>query len=418
MAVSEYARQIVPFPAIERRSGLFFVTVIALASLSVCAVANDLRSQSPARNETWPTDRWAAATPESEGLSAERFATLDHEIRSGVYGNVDRMLVVRRGQLVIDGRYERDYRAISRGRVGPLGCGEGCTDHSRMHEFNYFHPEWHPFYQGREVHTLQSVTKSVAATVIGIAIGRGAVGSLDRPFLDFFKDRDLSRVDPRLRRATLFDLLTMRSGIEWHENDRPLDDTNTTWQLEQSRDWIGFTLSQPMEADPGTKWVYNSGGSHLMSGIIRAATGRFIDDYAAEFLFRPIGIRDFHWKNTPTGHPDAEGGLYLSAQDLARIGHLYLHDGIWNGRRILPAGWVANATARHARAVAPNWDYGLQWWVTSRNGADVWAGRGFGGQLLLVIPSREIVAVINSWNVFGDRSKNVFEPFLSALFEG
>ena len=262
------------------------------------------------------------------------------------------------------------------------------------------------------------MTKTVAATVIGIAMGRGAVGNLDRPFLDFFKDRDLSRVDPRLRRATLFDLLTMRSGIEWHENDRPLDDTNTTWQLEHSRDWIGFTLSQPMDADPGTKWVYNSGGSHLMSGIIRAATGRFIDDYAAEFLFRPIGIRDFHWKKTPTGHPDGEGGLYLSAQDLARIGYLYLHDGMWNGRRILPAGWVANATARHAKAGAPNWDYGLQWWVTSRNGADVWAGRGFGGQLLLVIPSREIVAVINSWNVFGEHSKNLFEPFLSALLEG
>ena len=144
------------------------------------------------------------------------------------------------------------------------------------------------------------------------------------PLLSFFKDRDLSRVDPRLQRATLADLLTMRSGIEWHEQDRPLDPTNTTVQLEWSKDWIAFTLSQPMDADPGTKWAYNSGGSALMAGIIRTATGRHIDEYANEWLFRPIGIRDFHWKKTPTGHPDTEGGLYLAADDLARIGYLYL----------------------------------------------------------------------------------------------
>ena len=157
----------------------------------------------------------------------------------------------------------------------------------------------------------------------------------------------------------------MRSGIEWHEQDRPLDETNTTVQLEWSQDWIQFTLNQPMDADPGTKWVYNSGGSQLMSGIIRAATGRFIDEYANEFLFRPIGINEFHWKKTPTGHPDTEGGLYLAAADLARIGYLYLHDGVWNGRRILPAGWVKNATTRHAHGDrAGTWDYGFQWWLT------------------------------------------------------
>jgi CubicO group peptidase (beta-lactamase class C family) len=317
--------------------------------------------------------------------------------------------------MVVDGRYPRDYTSISRGRVGPLGCGEGCTDKTWMHEFNYYHPNWHPFYQGRDVHTLQSVTKSIASTVVGIAIARGAPGALDRPFLEYLRDRDLSRVDPRLKRATVFDLLTMRSGIEWHEGDRPLDDTNTTVQLEKSRDWIAFTLSQPMDADPGTKWAYNSGGSHLMSAIVRSVTGRHIDEYAKEVLFDPIGVRDFHWKKTPTGHPDCEGGLYLSAPDLARIGYLYLHDGMWTGRRVLPDGWVRNATARHVKSVGPNWDYGFQWWLTTRNGVDVWAGRGFGGQFLIVLPSRGIVAVIQSWNIFGQRAANLFDPLIEAL---
>ena len=147
---------------------------------------------------------------------------IHRDIGAGVYGNVDRLYVVRKGVVVADHNYARDYRAISRGRVGPIGCGEGCADASWMHEFNYLHPDWHPYYKGRDIHTLQSVTKSIAATLIGIALQRGEIRSLEQPFLEHFADKDLSRVDPRLRTATIADLLTMRSGIEWHEQDRPL----------------------------------------------------------------------------------------------------------------------------------------------------------------------------------------------------
>jgi hypothetical protein len=398
-------------PATTRR------TLAGLAAVGLLASATARTAPGAQSATPWPTNGWTTGTVEYVGWPADRLAALSAGIRGGAYGHVDRLVVVRDGRLVVDERYARDYREISRGRTSAIGCGEGCTDPSKMHEFNYFHPNWHPYYQGRDVHTLQSVTKSIAATVIGIALGRGELGTLDRPFLEFFTDRDLSRVDPRLHRATLRDLLTMRSGIEWHEQDRPLDATNTTAQLEWSQDWIAFTLAQPMDADPGTTWVYNSGGSQLMSGIIRSATGRFIDDYAVEHLFRPLGIKEFHWKKTPTGHPDTEGGLYLSAPDLAKIGYLYLHDGLWDGRRILPAGWVRDATTRHARAVAATWDYGYQWWITTRGGVDVWAGRGFGGQWLVVIPSRGIVGVIHAWNVFGGRTQNVFEPFVAALVQ-
>ena len=350
--------------------------------------------------------------------SAAPLEAIHRDIGASVYGNVDRLYVMRKGTVVADHSYPRDYRAISRGRVTPIGCGEGCADASWMHEFNYLHPDWHPYYKGRDIHTLQSVTKSIAATAIGIALQRGEIRSLDQPFLEHFADKDLSRVDPRLRTATIADLLTMRSGIEWHEQDRPLGDSNTTIQLERSKDWIQFTLDQPMDAAPGAKWVYNSGGSQLLSGIIRHATGRFIDDYAREQLFAPLGITDFYWKKTPTGHPDTEGGLYLAPAALARIGELYLRDGVWNGQRILPAGWVQQATARHAKGVSPGWDYGYQWWITSQDGLDVWAGRGFGGQLLLVIPARETVAVVYSWNVFGGPARNLAPPLMAALAGG
>lgn len=389
---------------------------IALAvSLAGVALARPT-AQKP--TDLWPTTAWTKATPESQGLKSESFATLDRDIRAGAYGHIDHLFAVRYGRAVFDQAYARDYREISRGRKSDIGCGEGCTDPAAMHEFNYLHPNWHPYYQGRAVHTLQSVTKSVAATIVGVAQAAGHITRFDRPFLEYFADRDLSKVDPRLRRATLEDLLTMRSGIEWHEGDRPLDRTNTTVQLEWSKDWIQFTLGQPMDAEPGTKWVYSSGGSMLLSGIIKTATGQFIDDYARVRLFGPLGIRDFHWKRTPTGHPDTEGGLYLTPHDLAKIGYLYLRDGVWEGRRVLPEGFVARATTRHVLGVGPGMDYGYQWWLTRRGDVDIWAGRGFGGQMLIVIPSRDIVAVVLAWNVFGQPARNVFGPVLDALLAG
>ena len=383
--------------------------------VTLLTAATLFTAPSPQSSSIWPGRTWTKAAVASQGFDPVAFDQLDADVRAGTYGHIDHVFVARRGYSVIDQRYPRDYETISRGRSGPIGCGAGCADAAAMHEYNYYHPNWHPYYQGRNVHSLQSVTKSIAATVVGIAKGRGRITGFDVPFLTFFADRDLSRVDARLKRATLADLLTMRSGIEWHENDRPMDDTNTTIQLEKSRDWIQFTLDQPMDADPGSKWVYNSGGSQLMSGVIRAATGRQIDTYAAETLFAPIGIRDFHWKKTPTGHPDTEGGLYLAAADLARIGHLYLRGGLWDGRRVLPEGWVREATTRHVTGLRGGWDYGYQWWITSRNGVDIWAGRGFGGQFLIIIPSRDTVGVVFAWNVFGGAGKPIFEPFVSAL---
>lgn len=349
------------------------------------------------------------------------FEALDRDIRAGHYGHVNRLVVMRGAREVANHRYQRVYAAISRGRRNDIGCGEGCTDPAWMQPYNYFHPRWHPYYEGRDVHSLQSVTKSIAATVVGIAQARGAVRSLSQPFLDYFADRDLSKIDPRLRAATVEDVLTMRTGIEWHEQDRPLNDTNTTVQLEKSRDWIAFTLAQPMDAPPRTKWAYNSGGSMLLSGIVRSATGRFIDDYAREFLFEPLGIREFHWKRTPTGHPDTEGGLYLGAEDLAKIGRLYLQRGRWEGRQVLPESFVTAATTRHVPGVAPGWDYGYQWWITERHGREVWAGRGFGGNFLIMVPSLDLVAVANAWNVYPFdpardlRPRNLQNALLDAL---
>ena len=384
-----------------------FVT-IACASLLGCAARQDA---------PWPTRGWSTSTPQAQGLDPAPLAALDRALAAGTYGHVDRLVVVRNGYLIASHRYDNDYRAISRGRRDAIGCGtDACQGWTGQPDFNYYDPDRHPYYLGRDIHTLQSVTKSVTSALIGIAIGRGEITSVEAPLLSFLEDYDLSGVDQRLRDATLQDLLTMRSGIEWHEIDRPLDSTNTTLLLELSRDWVQFTLDQPMDADPGTKWAYNSGGSHLMSAILRKATSQTADLFAEEYLFGPLGIDDYYWKKTPSGLPDTEGGLYLEAEQLAKIGYLFLKDGVWEGRRVLPEGWVEASVSRQVDSVdAQRTGYGYQWWRLDRGEVAVWAGLGFGGQRLLVLPELEVVAVVNAWNIFDERRPSVLTALLDAL---
>jgi CubicO group peptidase (beta-lactamase class C family) len=116
--------------------------------------------------------------------------------------------------------------------------------------------------------------------------------------------------------------------------------------------------------------------------------------------------------------PDTEGGLYLEAEQLAKIGHLYMHDGVWDGRRILPEGWVREATSRIVEGTNGTTNgYGYQWWRLDRRGVDIWAGQGFGGQYLIVIPSLGIVAVSNAWNIWGNRVSGLLPVLLNTLID-
>ncbi|MES2522587.1 MAG: serine hydrolase [Gemmatimonadota bacterium] len=366
-----------------------------------------------------PISQPARALPAVDRTALDRLVT---QVRAGTYGHVDHLAVVRDQEVLMNIPFPRDYATISQGKVSPIGCGiNACADSMQIGPYNYLHPRFHPWWNGGDLHTLQSVTKSVTATLIGIAQHRGQIRNPQQPLLSFFAAYKLDTVDPRLRSATLADLLTMRSGIEWHEMDRPLNETNTTLQLERSADWIRFTLAQPMDAAPGTKWAYNSGGSQLMSEVLRSATGLHADLYAERYLFAPLGIRSYHWKHTPSGHPDTEGGLYLAPMDLAKIGQLYLNDGVWNGTRVLPAGWAREATARHVDHTDPTNSaspgYGYQWWRYDRRGVEVWVGTGFGGQFLVIVPQIRLVGVVNSWNVFGERVPGILGPFMAAMLD-
>jgi CubicO group peptidase (beta-lactamase class C family) len=139
----------------------------------------------------------------------------------------------------------------------------------------------------------------------------------------------------------------------------------------------------------------------LLAEILFRATGLHADEYARRRLFEPIGIDRFYWKKTPTGIADTEGGLYLRARDLARLGYLYLNDGVWDGRRILPEGWVAATMEPAVEVPGSPYAYGFQWWLLPHSGDRLaYTGLGYGGQRLFIVPEQDLVAVFTGWNIY------------------
>jgi CubicO group peptidase (beta-lactamase class C family) len=312
----------------------------------------------------------------------------------------------------MDQTYAHDYERINAGRD------------PTPHPYNYYHPDWHPYYRGSDLHTLQSVTKGVTSILIGMAIQRGELPGTSVAVLDYFHDYEIKHLDERKQRMTLEDVLTMRAGLQWDEWTYPVgDERNSVTQLEMSDDWIQFVLDLPMAHEPGEAFVYNSGASQFLSVIVKEATGLHINEYAEEYLFKPLGIQDYYWKRTPKGWPDTEGGLYLRAEDLARIGYLVLHEGVWEGQQVVPQAWVHEMTSPKVADTSPedpgwNVGYGYQWWLLGDQAQDVpqvYGALGYGGQFLLVVPDRDLIAVFNGWNIYGTPSSLITDLFLDQI---
>ena len=334
------------------------------------------------------------------------------DIEAGEYGYIDQVLLIREGQLIVDRSYQHDYQILNPGTDSPPG------------PYNYHDTEWHPYYQSQEIHTLQSVTKSVTALLVGIAIQRGDLPGTDVEVLDYFSDYQIEELDEAKGSITLEDLLTMRSGLFWDEWTYPVGDPrNSVTQLESSQDWIQFALDLPMQYEPGEVWVYNSGASQLLSRILKEATGMHADQYAEEHLFAYLGIEEYIWKETPRGFPDTEGGLYLEAHDLAKIGTLILQKGAWDGKQIASMDWIEAMTSPQVPDVAPadpswNYGYGYLWWLLpyqNHENSDMIAALGYGGQFLFIVPDLDLVAVFYGWNIYGTSSSIMRDAFLEKI---
>ena len=340
--------------------------------------------------------QWPAASPESVGLDSAALGTFAAEMEAGTFGLVDGFAIVRNGKLVWNAQWRRNYDSVYQA-VSPADTVN--------HAFNYDHPDWHPWYRRGQAHTLQSVTKSVTSALVGIAIARGEIPSLDTPILTWFDTTTIANLDDRKRRITLRDVLTMSPGIAWNESLPYTDSANSAIQMEASHDWVSYVINRPMAYEPGTHWAYSSGASVLMGAILTRATGRPVADYARTVFFEPLGIEDWYWKTTPTGLYDTEGGLYLRTIDLAKIAWLYLEGGEWKGKQVVPRDWVTLSLSPVA-PVAPEarFRYGLQWWLYAdpvESGRWLPSGSGYGGQFPMLFPGDSMVVVVNQWNIHG-----------------
>ncbi|WP_186510897.1 serine hydrolase domain-containing protein [Caenimonas sedimenti] len=335
-----------------RNAWLAALLVVAVSTVHAQGAPKPFRIPARSVADVAPFE-WQQAGPEALGLSRERVAALPALLTSET-PQVKVLLVVRDNQLMFE--YHRD--------------GYGPDD----------------------LHNVASVTKSVMATLIGLALQDGIVKGLDQKAVALLPPAILPPADARFQEVTVRHLLTMRSGLH---RKGPGGVSSAA-----------LTLKQQLTAAPGTSFNYNSSANHLLSVILSQQTGAPARQYAERKLFAPLGISGYNWFGDDDGHSYGSHDLYLKPRDMAKIGQLYLQGGVWQGRRILDAGYAADAVSKlvpTGLADAP--DYGYLWWPThSLADTPAYSAAGFGGQYIFVVPAQSLVVVALSDQDEGGRT--------------
>ena len=234
-----------------------------------------------------------------------------------------------------------------------------------------------------------------------MAIDQGLIEGVDEKALAYFPEyAHLS--DEGKDAITLEHLLTMTSGLEWNEMGLPYTNRgNDLIQLFWVSDPIEYILSKPVVHEPGTSWYYNGGGTNLLGEVIREATGSRMDAFAERYLFEPLGISDYEWDHINPEMIHASGNLRLRPRDMAKLGYLFLNDGIWQGKRVVSEEWIEESTKGHVK-LGQSGAYGYQWWLKTYSAGsktvDSFYAAGWGGQKILVFPSLDMVVVFTGGN--------------------
>lgn len=251
---------------------------------------------------------------------------------------------------------------------------------------------WKP-YRPDLKHTLYSLSKSFTSTAVGFAVSERKLSVNDK-VISFFPDKLPANVTPNLADLTIKDLLSMSAG----------QDPDPSFAVAFSDDWIRSFLATPVLNDPGTVFLYNSAATYMLSAIVQKVTGQKIIDYLTPRLFKPLGIQGMDWETDPTGINVGGWGLRVRTEDIAKFAQLYLQKGKWNGKQILPAAWVEEATTfkidnapgmEQIRKDSSDWRQGYcyQFWRSRHNS---FRGDGAFGQYALILPQEDVVIAITS----------------------
>ncbi len=342
------------------------ISILIILGLVGCNTKDNCSYQKP--NDI--NDGLNVSTLEDNKLDTVRFSKLNKDICNGKYGNMHSLLVIENNDLVI----EQYYNGWKKDRL----------------------------------HFLASNTKSFNSLLIGVAIEQGYIKSVDQKMLDFFPEYKNLKKDTLKNKITIKDLLTMTSGFQWDEQSLPLTDPNNMGrQMDLTNDWLKSAIMLPMDTAPGTKYVYSGPNNIILSEIIKKTTGKNIAEFAEEYLFKPLGIKEYDWfeKN---GVYDSGGGLKLKSRDIAKYGLLHLNKGKWNENEIVSEKWIEEIFSPYIEIHHPFYSC-YQWqMVKTEYGFNAWFIPGNGGQIINIIPELDMVIIINADN--RKISKNRREP--------
>ncbi|WP_234124221.1 serine hydrolase domain-containing protein [Clostridium hydrogenum] len=279
-----------------------------------------------------------------------------------------------------------------------------------LHKGNIIFEKYYNGYDSEDALHVASVTKSIVSALIGIAIDKGYIKSVNQRVLDFFPEYVYDHSEVQKRAITIRHLLTMTAPYpfkNWHE---PFD------RLCRQPDWIKYTLDGLGQGGKIGDFKYSSEGVHLLSAIITRSTGKSAREFANENLFRLIGMREIPdypmkgfrcddlfgeklrgWVKDPKGNSTGGWGITLTPRDMVRFGLLYLKQGIWNGEQVIPKAWIDETITAHSEAKFNKFTlkYGYLWWLKEDNGL-LYSAIGDGGNIICCIPDKELVIAITA----------------------
>lgn len=346
---------------------ILILILAAALSLSACSntpptpavdIPVSSAASTPAAEATPPApapvvdNSWKLDTPENHNMDPEVFARL-HEVLSG--STVYAMVTAKDGVL-IDEYYQDGYDETS--------------------SFD-----------------LHSCSKSFTSALVGIALEQGLIGSIDDPLSDYLP-QVLELPDTDKQQLTLRHLLTHTTGLEWYEWG---GGTSNWEEFRSAPNWVEYILGQSLVTQPGERFNYGTGATHLMAAALEQAVGTDALSFGKEHLFGPLGMESVQWGTDPQGIIDGGNGIRITARDAARFGQLYLEGGVWNGEQLISKEWLEQSTtAQNNGAGDGTGSYGLSWWVRSFNGYDTYYAFGAWGQYIFVVPELDLVTVIAS----------------------
>ncbi len=372
-------------PGVSMKTGITVVVVLMLGALIVLWLQPRLQPKGPYQRPPVTGDGWSTASLSKVGMDEKPINELLTLLSQPNEQDINGLLVVKDGKLVVETYYP--------GEDGTL------TDTISFTPTNF----------DRDTkHCLASSTKSFTSIMFGIAVDQGKISGVDEKLFDIFSEyADFS--DPLKDQITLRQMLTMTSGLAWDESTYPYTDSrNNILEIVFSPDPVRYMLEKPVTSQPGEAWFYNSGTTNLLGAVINRKTGTPLAEYAAENLFKPLRITDYRWQSFPNAPEMAISSsfLYLRPRDMAKIGQLFLQQGMWDGKQVVSAQWVKESTQASIQLPIDygpgfqNTGYGYQWWrgTFARGDTEVFYSAGFGGQFIFIMPSIHTVVVMTGSN--------------------